>query len=581
MNLRRRFAALDLTAILLLGSLIVFFGIFLFYPISFVFKGSLYTGGRFSLSFFKTIFLNPLYRASLTNSLLLGVVTTVGTTILALPLALIMGKFDFPGKRWLGGVLLLPMIMPPFVGAIGMKQILARYGSVNLLYGRVVEIISALLVSVGILETQITPAPIDFLVEGKFWGVVILEVLHLYPIMYLNVAAALANIDPSLEEAARNLGASGVGLFRKITFPLILPGYFAGAAIVFIWAFTDLGTPLIFNFKKVLAYQIFNTVTDIQANPMGYALVVLVLSFTLILFYGAKKFLGTRKFEMTLRGAPAKVWRRPSPKVWLLFYIFIFSLLAVSLLPHISVVLTSISQKWFMTVLPEEVTGRFYIALGRHHLAFLSIKNSLLYSSLATVLDLILGVTIAYLLTRKVFPGASLLDAVAMLPLALPGLVLAFGYVAAFSGTFLDPRSNPTCLLVISYAVRRLPYMVRAGVAGFEQVSRSHEEASLSLGATPFRTIRKITLPLIFANLVAGVILCFSFAMLAVSDSLILAIKENFYPITKTIYHLAMRLGDGPFIASAMGVLGMALLAVSLIVASSLLGKRMGELFHA
>jgi len=581
MNLRRRFQGLDLTTILLLGLLTVFFGLFLFYPISFIFKESLYFNGRFSLSFFKTIFLNPLYRASLTNSLLLGVVTTAATTVLALPLALIMGKFDFPGKRWLGGLLLLPMIMPPFVGAIGMKQILARYGSLNLLYGRVVEIISGLLVSVGILETQITPAPIDFLVGGKFWGVVILEVLHLYPIMYLNVAAALANIDPSLEEAARNLGASGFGLFRKITFPLILPGYFAGAAIVFIWAFTDLGTPLIFDFKKVLSYQIFNTTTDIQANPMGYALVVLVLFFTLVLFYGAKKFLGTRRFEMIARGAPAKVWRRPSPKVWLLFYIFIFSLLAVSLLPHISVVLTSISQKWFMTVLPEEVTGRFYIALGRHHLAFLSIKNSLLYSSLATVLDLILGVTIAYLLTRKAFPGASLLDAVAMLPLALPGLVLAFGYVAAFSGTFLDPRSNPTCLLVISYAVRRLPYMVRAAVAGFEQVSRSLEEASLSLGATPFRTMRKITLPLIFANLAAGLILCFSFAMLAVSDSLILAIKENFYPITKTIYHLAMRLGDGPFIASAMGVLGMALLAVSLIVASILLGRRMGELFHA
>jgi len=581
MNLRRKSPALDLTTILLLGPLLVFFGLFLFYPISFVFKESFYPGGNFSLSFFKTIFLNPLYRASLINSLLLGVITTVATTLLALPLAIGFERFDFPGKRWLGGLVLLPMIMPPFVGAIGMKQILARYGSFNLLYQRVVEIISALLVSIGILNTQITPAPIDLLVGSKFLAVVILEVLHLYPIMYLNVAAALANTDPSLEEAARNLGASGFGLFRKITFPLIFPGYFAGAAIVFIWAFTDLGTPLIFDFKKVLAYQIFNTTTDIQANPMGYALVVLVLFSTLILFYAAKKVLGRRKFEGTLRGVVAKVRRRPSPKVCLLFYLFIFSLLAVSLLPHISVILTSISEKWFMTILPEEITGRFYIALSRHHLVGLSIKNSLLYSSLATVLDLILGVTIAYLLTRKAFPGASLLDAVAMLPLALPGLVLAFGLLAAFSGTFLDPRSNPACLLVISYAVRRLPYMVRAAVAGFEQVSRAHEEASLSLGATPFRTIRKITLPLIFANLAAGVILCFSFAMLEVSDSLILAVKENFYPITKTIYHLSMRLGDGPFIASAMGILGMALLAVSLIGASILLGKRMGELFHA
>jgi iron(III) transport system permease protein len=159
--------------------------------------------------------------------------------------------------------------------------------------------------------------------------------------------------------------------------------------------------------------------------------------------------------------------------------------------------------------------------------------------------------------------------------------VLAFGYVGAFGGTFLDIKQNPMPLLVIAYAIRRLPYMVRAAYAGLQQTSETLEEASLNLGASPLRTLRRITFPLVMANIAAGAVLAFSFAMLEVSDSLILASKEEFYPITKAIYALSLRVADGPYVASAMGLLGMALLAVSLIVAGKFLGKRMGELFRA
>ena len=189
--------------------------------------------------------------------------------------------------------------------------------------------------------------------------------------------------------------------------------------------------------------------------------------------------------------------------------------------------------------------------------------------------------TIAYLLTRKRLPGRDVLDALAMLPLALPGLVIAFGYVAAFSATPLDARINPVPLLVIAYAVRRLPYMVRAAYAGFQQTSVVLEEAAMSLGASPVKALYQITFPLVFANLVAGAILSFSFAMLEVSDSLILALKQQNYPITKAIYALLGRIADGPYIASAMGMLGLVLLAASLFVAGRLFGRRMGELFRA
>ena len=141
-----------------------------------------------------------------------------------------------------------------------------------------------------------------------------------------------------------------------------------------------------------------------------------------------------------------------------------------------------------------------------------------------------------------------------------------------------DP--NPMLLLVIAYAVRRLPYVVRSTVAGLEQTSGELEEAALNLGAGRLRAIRTIILPLIVANLLAGALLAFSFAMLEVSDSLILAQREGDYPITKAIYVLFERLGDGPYIASAMGVWAMALLAVTLVGASVLIGKKMGAIFR-
>jgi iron(III) transport system permease protein len=542
-----------------------FFAVFMIYPLGYVFSHALFTADGFSLVFLKLLFSSPNYTIILANSVNLGLAVTLITTLLSLPLALLLVRYNFRGKALLNGLILVPMVLPPFVGAIGMRQLLARFGSVNLL-----------LLQLGVIDQ-----PIDWLGGGSFWGVVILEALHLYPIMYLNLAAALANVDPSLEEAAKNMGASGFKLFFTVTFPLMLPGYFAGAIIVFIWAFTDLGTPLVFEYREVVAVQIFNMVTDLHQNPMGYAFVVAVIALTLFFFYLSKRILGGGRYEMLGRGHVASAARLASPTTTAVAYVVVLAISALALIPHLGVLLTSLSKRWFLSVLPTEYTFEFYQDVFRHDLALLSIKNSLLLSSLSTVIDLVLGVTIAYLLARKRVPGRSVLDALAMLPLALPGLVLAFGYVAAFSATPLDPRANPVPLLVIAYAVRRLPYMVRAAYAGFQQTSVALEEAAINLGASPMKTLFQITMPLIFANLIAGAVLAFSFAMLEVSDSLILASQETYYPITKAIYALLGRIADGPYIASAMGMLGLFLLAASLFIAGRFFGRRMGELFRA
>jgi len=419
---------------------------------------------------------------------------------------------------------------------------------------------------------------------NPFWGVVILNTLHLYPIIYLNAVAALANVDPNMEEAAENLGCTGLRKFRKITLPLIRPGLFAGGTIVFIWAFTELGVPLIFDYSRVTSVQIYYGIKDIGGSPFPYALVAAMLIGSILIYAVGKGVFGRSSYAMMAKATHASGSRQLGTKGTLLCWLFFLVVIGFATLPHIGVVILSFAPDWYASILPEKWTlANYELALG-HGLTVSSIGNSLKYASIATVLDLILGICIAYVLVRSNVPGKAFLDALAMLPLAVPGLVLAFGYLAMSQEgkffQFLNPIENPTLLLIIAYAIRRLPYIVRSAVAGFEQSSEAYEEAARNLGCSPVRSVIKITLPLIMANLLAGALLSFSFAMLEVSDSLILAQKQAFYPITKAIYELFQLLGDGRFVASALGVWAMVFLAVCIMGASLILGKKLGTIFR-
>ena len=195
------------------------------------------------------------------SNLVPGTLVTLASLAIALPVAWIIARHSFAGKSLLGAALLIPLILPPFVGAVGMKLVFARCGA-----------LSTLLMNIGWAA-----GPIDWLGACPLLGVVIMEALHLFPVLYLNLVASIANIDPSLEEAAANLGASPWRVFRRVTLPLAWPGLFGGITLVFIWAFTELGTPLVFGVRRVLPVMIYDSVSDIGTNPMGYARVLLVL----------------------------------------------------------------------------------------------------------------------------------------------------------------------------------------------------------------------------------------------------------------------------------------------------------------
>ncbi|NNM31284.1 MAG: iron ABC transporter permease, partial [Akkermansiaceae bacterium] len=325
-------------------------------------------------------------------------------------------------------------------------------------------------------------------------------------------------------------------------------------------------------------------IKDLGSNPFPYALVAVMLVVSAGVFLISKKLLGRSGLGMTPRpkGRQNEVELR-GVKGFLCSGVFLLVLVVASV-PHLGVILSSVSGDWYGTILPSSFTGEHYREALGHPLVVPSIKNSLLYASGSTLIDIVLGLMIAWVVVRSDIKGRSLLDALVMLPLAVPGLVLAFGFLALSQEGrvfhfLVGTAENPALLLVVAYAVRRLPYVVRAAVAGLQQSNIALEEAALSLGATPARMMRRVALPLLGANVVAGGILAFAFAMLEVSDSLILAQQAEHFPITKAIYSLLGTLGNGHELAAALGVWAMVFLSISIIGAVVLGGKK-GGLFR-
>jgi len=555
--------------------LYIFFAVVLVYPIWRVVAAGFTTrGGQFTLAYVKLIFSDPALVRGLINAAVVAIVVTAASLLVALPLAVLSVRYDFPGRALLSGAMLAPLILPPFVGAIGMRLVLGRLGPLSVLLG----------LSGG--------AGFDWLGRFRLSGIILVETLHLYPILLLNLQAALANIDPAMEQAAANLGADRWTIFRRITLPLVRPGLFAGCTLTLIWSFTELGTPLMFDFQTITPVQVFQQITDVSANPLPYALVVVTLAASTVLYLIGKVLWGRSLSAATSRASTVATARQLHGIAAIAAAAPFVLVLLLAILPHLSVILTSFTAtgQWYRSVLPHSFTLNHYGAALLDDLAVPSVRNSVIYATAATMVALCVGLTAAVIIVRGEIRGRGAIDALAMLPLAVPGLVLAFGYLAIGVSlkqrfgqrlpVWLDVQEMPVVFLIVAYATRRLPYVVRSAVAGLQQTPRDLELAGANLGAGRFAVLRKITVPLIAANLIAGALLAFAFALLEVSDSLILAQKSAYFPITRAILELAQRLGDGLYIASALGVWAMLLLSMTLLAANSLLGRRMGAMFR-
>jgi iron(III) transport system permease protein len=558
-------------AIAIFALMTALLGCFFFWPLLESLRGAFVTpSGEFTLRYFALLLANPIYVEGFLNAVAVAAASTAVATVIGVGAAVATDRWEFPGKGLLSALIPLPLIVPPFVGALAVRQVLGQRGALN-----------ALLAAVGVLDSA---HPVDWLLEGRFAAVVILTAMYLYPIVYFNVSAALAQVNPEMEEAAANLGCTGVRRLFKITLPLVSPSLFAAVTIAFIWGLTELGVPLMCDYTRITSVQIFSGASEIGRNPFVYALVVALLFITTTLYVFARVTFGRTKDAIATKATVRRKARALARWPALACSALLGAIVLLAGLPNLAVLVLAFSRDWYGTVLPASLTlDHVRTALG-HDLVVPSIANSLRYVAASTTLDLFLGVSIAYVVVRSRFKLGHVLDAAAMLPLGVPGLVIAFGYLAiARDGrpfSFLNPARDPTVLLVIAYAMRRLPFVVRGATAGLQQISIALEEAAQNLGATPWRTLRRITLPLLAPHLLAGGVFAFALSMLEVSDSLILAQKQATYPVTKAIFELSQLLGEGRWLAAALGAWAMIFLAAAVGFARSALGRKFGGMFR-
>jgi iron(III) transport system permease protein len=522
-----------------------FMAVFLIVPVlNVIYVAFADTDGGFTLSHFQAFFGITLMRESFVNSLYVAITTVVVTTIIAVPLAYLTVRFRFRGAVIIQTLGVLPLIMPAFVGASALQLIFGRSGAVNLV------LMDAFGFSLPVME--------------GLNGVIFVESLHYFPFILLNLSVALANIDTAMEEAAQNLGASGWRLFRRVVFPLALPGYIAGASLVFIKVFDDLGTPLILNITNMLAPQAYLRVTSIGIeDPIGYVICVLLVAFSIAAMWGSAWFLKGRDFATLQRGAAAGRRRTLTPWQSVAAYGWVTAMLLLVLSPHLGLLLLSFSKVWSFSILPDAYTLDNYATVFRDSTSMM--VNTLLYCGGAALLDVILGTAIAYLVLRTRLPGRIWLDHMATVALAMPGVVLGIGYLRTFRDVDLPfgmgALTSSALIFILAYAVRRLPYALRSCHAALSQVHVSLEEAAQNLGASRGRTILRVVVPLMSGGILAGFVTSFITAAGEISETILLTSRESLAPMSYGIYlYMQSIAGRGP--GAALGVLAVVLVGV-------------------
>ncbi|PPA74739.1 ABC transporter permease [Achromobacter spanius] len=541
-----------LTALLVFGFLLLF----LVVPVGTVFYSAFVNAdGSFTMGHFGAFFNQPLMQEAFFNSLYVAGWSALLASLIAVPLAYFTVRFDFRGALIIQTLGVLPLIMPPFVGAVAMQLIFGRSGSVNLLLN------------------DWFGFTIPFM-EGLN-GVIFVEALHYFPFILMNLVVALRNIDGAMEEAAFNLGSRGFRLFRRVIFPLALPGYVAGASLVFVKVFDDLGTPLVLGTTNMLAPQAYLRITQVGLeDPLGYVISVIMIAFSILALWLSARVLKGRDYSTLQKGGNSIQKRKLGPMESVLAYGWIILVLLLVLSPHMGVLLLSLASVWSFAPLPDGYTLAHYSAVFSESQGM--IANTLLYCGLAAGVDVILGTAIAYLMLRTRLPARQWLDLMASAALAIPGIVLAIGFLRTFRGIELPGTgtllTSSWIIIMIAYSVRRLPYALRSCVASLQQINVSLEEAAQSLGATRMSTIRRVVVPLMAGGMLAGFVTSFVTAAVELSATIMLVTKDSQAPMSYGIYlYMQSAAGRGP--GAALGVLAVAAVAIGTYV-SHLLVER-------
>ncbi len=539
----------------------LFLLVFLVYPLLRIFYDAFSDdAGRITLANFVAFARDPFYVRSLVNSLLLGLGTVVTTSVVGFAVAFLLVRFDFVGRNLFSYLTLIPIISPPLVGVLGFTFIMGRAGTVNVL-----------------LEDWFGLAkPINF-VYGLH-GVLLVETLHLFPMITLNVVDALAKIDPALEEAAESVGARGWTKWRTITLPLTTPGYVAGALLVFIWTFSDFATPLVLGVHDLLASQAYLNIVqfvDRRIFRMGIVISVLMVVLAVVFLVAARQYVAIKDYSSLAYSRIAR--RRLAPLGQAGVVAFLSLVMLLSFIPYLGVGLASVGKGWSLTPFPVQYTLQYFerviVEVPKY------IVNSFLYSGLAVLGCVAVGVPIAWILARTRLPGRDVLDGLNTLILAIPGTAIGIAYVRAFHVALPGLDRGLTSFWVILplvLAIRRLPYTVRGSYASLLLVHPAMEEAAASVGARGLRAFGDVTLPLIWRGVLVGSLFSFTTSLQEASAVLFLSLG-GWETITVGIF--SFYIAGSANEAAALGAILILVAAVSVVVINRIAGARMGGMF--
>lgn len=539
---------------LLLGFIILGY---ILYPGATTLWESFFRDERFTFANYGEFFnlKNTAHLKALFNSVWISAGSVLLSALIGVPLALIFSTYEFPGRATFAALATLPIILPPLVGVISFMFLYSESGMVPRL----------LQAAFGL------DAP-PFALRGA-WAILVVHAYTMYVFFYLFVSAALKGIDPSVEEAALNLGASRWFCFRTVTLPLLTPALVAASLLVFMTSMNSFSAPFIFaGGFPVLSLSIY--ISKLNGDmPMAVTQTVVLSGFSIGFLFWMRYYEGRRQYAMSGKGAASR--RREVRAPWIRFVSGAAGIVAVVilLLPHLTILLLSFVKDgtWTYQTLPDTYTAESYSRLFADPAVLDPILNSVKMAVLATIADLGIGVAAAYLVVKGRFRGRRILDALVMVPWALPGTVVAINLIVAFSRStpfsFGQVLIGTFWLLPIAYFIRHLPIVFRAASAAFEQLDDSLEEAARNLGAGWFYTFRRVTLPLITPGVFAGTLLAFVTALGEFVSSILLYVYAN-RPISVEILSQLRQFNFGS--AAAYGVLLLLLVSAVLLGANRL-----------
>jgi iron(III) transport system permease protein len=541
----------ELILLVALQAAIVGLILFVIWPLAQIFVEGFRAGQNstdFSLIQFERLLAMPMVANATRNTMIIGVTTAVLATLIGTLVAYTLTLTDIPGKRWLRILTIIPLVSPPFAVSFAFILLFGRRG----------------VITYDLLNIT------QYNIYGPH-GIVLVQLISDTPLVILILSAIFASISRDVEEAAEDLGGRPLFILRTVTFPLVMPAILTAILLTFISSISDFGNPMLIGGGfQVLATQAFIQLIELFDLQLGAALSMILIIPALLAFLLQHLIVSRRSYVTVTGGArTGHVRRLPGWLKWPLFGLTLF-LALFNLLLYSSIFVGAMVETWGFNFTPTLDNLR-----GLTN-AMPMLRNSLIVSIGAGLLGGVIGLLIAWLVTRQNYPGRGALDFTATIMYAIPGTVVGIGYIIAFNaspyfwtGTFF--------IIIVAFAYRRLPVGLRTGVAASKQIDPTLEEASLDLGASRPRTFAQITFPLLNRAFFAGVIYIFIHSMTDLSSAVFLnAGRTQLF----TVRMFRVMITGTPSEAAAFAALLMVIILLSLGILSKVSGKSFVDLFR-